>query len=86
MLDICQQSKVTVNDTSVLAHRKSKAETCKPLDDVHKKLMEWAKRDGASEKYEFIHMTHLPKHCDITCTLTVEVKTDIKVLSVQVDS
>lgn len=100
MLDICQQSKVTVSGlgfvdgTSVLAHKKSTAETCQQLDDVHKKLMECAKRHGAKfaqEKYELMHMTCLPKHHNMTRTLMIEgsqieVKTDIKVLGVQVNS
>lgn len=100
MLDICQQSKVTVSglgfvdDTSVLAHRSSTAEIYQQLDFMHKKFMECAKRHGAKfapEKYELMHMTRLSKHHDMTCTLMVErsqieVKTDIKVLRVQVDS
>ena len=61
---------------------------------MHRQLMDCAKRHAARfapHKYELLHMTRLPQHHDMTRTLTVErsqikIKTDIKVLGMQVNS
>jgi hypothetical protein len=97
LIELCSDIGTTpigfVDDANILAYGKSTAVTCRALEKVHSKCIQWASKSGmefAPHKYELIHLTRRSKAFDTTKPvrlgeITLEPQKEVRILGVWLD-
>ena len=83
-----------VDDSNILAYRKSTKGNCRKLEAAHDKCVEWASKHGAAfapQKYQLIHFTRSRKRHNLQATVNIPGFEDgpapsLRLLGVWVDS
>ena len=83
-----------VDDVNILTYSESTEQNCKKLAEIHMECQKWARKHGSqfySDKYELIHFCRTKKKFNMSAEARLEgqsvgPKTDIRILSVRLDS